>query len=209
MSNWVKLDEQMRQYSPFLRDNLGIGLPESNNLATAIATEIEVIVKEVIAKGDMEQILQLDKVNIQDRFDELISFQAFMDILNNDTIVPEPGLVRAQVITQNYVSFVYLNDACFKFLRKKTLTGSITKKCCKFLTDNPVRAFRNAFAHANWKYNSDYSGLIFWARKGSDPNETMSRFEVSQRDLGFWQALSRCIAYIFYQEAIEQSGHKE
>lgn len=199
MSNWVILDEQMRQYSPFLRDNLRIGLPESNNLATAIATEIELILK-----GGMQQILQLDKVDIHDRFCELIAFQAFMDIFNNDKVIHEPGLIRAQVITQNYVSFVYLNDACFKFLRKKTPPGSITKKCCKFLTDNPVRAFRNAFAHANWKYNSDYSGLIFWARKGSDPNESMSQFEVSQRDLGFWQALSRCVAYIFYQEAIEK-----
>ncbi|MGE4285096.1 MAG: hypothetical protein AB7F23_00610 [Phycisphaerae bacterium] len=207
MSSWVKIDEQMRQYSPFLRDNLHIGLTESNNLATAIASEIN----EVIAKVGLQQIAQLDMVDIHHRFDELRAFQQFMDmdILNNDKTMPKPGLVRAQVITQNYISFVYLKDACFEFLRKKAPCGSTTRKCCKFLTYNPVRAFRNAFAHANWKYNSDYTGLIFWARKGSDPNEPMSRFEVSQRDLGCWQALSRCIAYVFYQEAIEQSGHKE
>ena len=62
-------------------------------------------------------------------------------------------------------------------------------------SDNPVRAFRNAIAHANWKYLSDYSGLEYWARKSSDPSEPLSRFEVSQSDLSFWQALARCTAY--------------
>jgi len=45
---------------------------------------------------------------------------------------------------------------------------------------------------------SDYSGLVFWAKKGADPNEPLSRFEVSQEDLNFWQTLSRCVAYAAY-----------
>jgi hypothetical protein len=75
---------------------------------------------------------------------------------------------------------------------------STTRRCCRFLTDNPIRAFRNALAHANWRYKDDFSGLHFWARKGSDPNEPLSEFEVSQLELGFWQALARCISYVAF-----------
>jgi hypothetical protein len=63
---------------------------------------------------------------------------------------------------------------------------SETKKCCKYLTINPIRAFRNAIAHANWNYKIDYSGLEFWARKGSDPNEPLSHFDVFMDELDFW-----------------------
>jgi hypothetical protein len=56
-------------------------------------------------------------------------------------------------------------------------------------------------AHANWRYNEDFSGLRFWARKGSDPNEPLSDFEVSQLELGFWQAFARCVAYVAFTHA--------
>ena len=83
-------------------------------------------------------------------------------------------------------------------LQKVAAPGSVTKRSCKFLTDNPVRAFRNAVAHANWQYRADFKALIYWARKGSDPAEELARFEVTQDDLGFWQALSRSVAYAAY-----------
>jgi hypothetical protein len=76
-----------------------------------------------------------------------------------------------------------------------------------YLTENPVRAFRNAIAHSNWTYSSDFHGLVYWARKGSDPDEALSRFEVFQGDLDFWQTLSRGVAYAAYTsiEAVEGS----
>ena len=58
-----------------------------------------------------------------------------------------------------------------------------------------MRAFRNALAHSNWRYKDDFTGMEFWARKGADLNEPIVRFEVTQLDLGFWQAVSRCTAY--------------
>ena len=61
-----------------------------------------------------------------------------------------------------------------------------------------MRAFRNAVAHANWTYRADCRALVYWARKGSDPNEPLEQFEVEQDDLSFWQALSRCVAYAAY-----------
>ena len=109
-------------------------------------------------------------------------------------------LVRAEVIVQNYICFVYLSEACFFALRKNAKSDSVTRRCCKFLTDNPIRAFRNAITHSNWCYTPDISGLVFWARKGSEPNEPLSRFEVSQAELSFWQALSRAVAYASLHE---------
>ena len=106
-----------------------------------------------------------------------------------------PARTRAQVVYQCYVCFIYLGDAWFKVLRKQMPDGSATKRCCKFLTDNPVRAFRNAIAHGNWDYLKDFTGLEFWARKGDIGEEPLSRFEVSRDDLAFWQALARCVAY--------------
>src|SRR5262249_11910426 len=102
------------------------------------------------------------------------------------------------VLSQNYICFVYLPEACFRVLSKVCPNGSATKKCAQFLSNNPVRAFRNAIAHANWMYRADFGGLIYWARNGSDQNEPLEKFEVAQNDLAFWQALSRCVAYSAY-----------
>ena len=82
--------------------------------------------------------------------------------------------------------------------------GSITKKCTKFLLNNPVRAFRNSIAHGNWKYLNDFSGLEYWAHKDSKLNEPMTRFEVSRSELNFWQMLSRTVAYTSYLTLTEK-----
>jgi hypothetical protein len=112
---------------------------------------------------------------------------------------PGPALVRAQVILQNYICFVYLDD-WFKTLRGSLPAESTTGKCCVFLTNGPVSAFRDALAHGNWKYNDDFSGLIYWANEGRDSAEPMTRWEVSQLELDFWQALARCVAYVTASE---------
>ena len=112
------------------------------------------------------------------------------------TVSHKPEIVRAQVIVQNYVCFVYLGNGLFKALRRQAGRDSVTKKCCKFLTDNPVRAFRNALAHANWTYTEKFDGIQFWARLGDDPNEPLTESVVLQNDLAFWQMLARCIAYV-------------
>jgi hypothetical protein len=108
---------------------------------------------------------------------------------------PSPFIVRAQVITQNYICFVYLPESCFQILSKKLPSGSVGRKCAKFLSDGRVRAFRNAVAHANWCYSKNFKGITCWARKGSELDEALSEFEVQQEELTFWQALSRCVAY--------------
>lgn len=190
--DWKRLDEQMQRWSSRLRDDLNIGPPESNRLATTIATEVAALPNTVKVR-----IRESSPIPLDARTEELVAFQAYVDMVHQSG-QPRPSVIRAQVVYQNYVCFVYLNEACFNILRKELPAASSARKCCKFLTDNPVRAFRNALAHANWRYLPDFSGLEFWSRKGADFTEAMVRFEVLQADLSFWQAIARCTAYAVY-----------
>jgi hypothetical protein len=182
------LNEQMRQWSSRLRDDLEILPPASNRLASAISVEVAGLSGEA-----KQRIRDTSPIPLEARIEELQAFQGWMDLVRQSE--PHPVVVRAQVITQNYICFVYLGEACFKVLGKELPSDSVSKKCCKFLTDNPVRAFRNAIAHSNWRYLPDFSGLEFWARKGNAQDEPLARFTALQQDLAFWQAVARCTAY--------------
>ncbi len=192
-NDWTVLDSQLRAFAPFVRDELRIVTPESECVASSVARELR-----ELAPADLVALVANDVVPARDRLDELKAFQTWMDVAHDASW--HPGVVRAQVVTQNYLCFVYLGDALFKALQKAMPAGSISKKCAKFLTDDRVRAFRNAVAHANWHYMPDFGGLEFWARKGSDPTAPMTRFEVRQKELGFWQMLARAVAYVTYTE---------
>jgi hypothetical protein len=204
------LDKQMQQWSTRLPDDLRIGPPESNQVATTIAREVAGLPDEA-----KQRVKDASQIPLAIRIEELKAFQGFMDLLRGSG--PHPVVTRAQVAYQNYICFVYLGESCFNVLKKELPSGSAGKKCCRFLWDNPVRAFRNAVAHSNWRYLPDFSGLEYWARKGSDaktvracprcnqefetplkepePIGPMVRFEVLQQDLSFWQALARCTGY--------------
>ncbi len=183
----------MRSYASRLRDDLGIPFEASNHLATVVESDLHILPRD--RRGN---ILLASPVGCRARRDELIAFQRWSDFAEG--INRHPEITRAQVIVQNYICFVYLPESLFKTLRQELPGSSATGKCCKFLTDNPVRAFRNALAHGNWKYNKDFTGIVYWARKGGNPEEPLTKFEVLQVDLNFWQALSRCIAYVTYTE---------
>ncbi len=107
---------------------------------------------------------------------------------------PHPAIIRAQVITQNYICFVYFREGWFTGIGKVVSADSVTKKVSCFLTNNPVRRFRNAIAHGNWSYSEDFSSLIYWAKK-HDTDEALTQYRVSQLDLDFWQMIIRCTAY--------------
>lgn len=179
----------MARWATRLYDNAKVPLDKCSALASEIGVEVKALSPESKAA-----IRKVSPVPVSARLDELRTFQMWMDLAIDASA--SPAVVRAQVITQNYVCFVYLKDALFDVLRREAPTGSVTKKTCKYLLNNPVRAFRNAMAHGNWTYSADFSGLDYWARKGSDPAEPMSHFQVSQDELSFWQALARCVAYV-------------
>ncbi len=199
---YERLDEQMKAFTPALTSDVGLREDEAGKLATTIAAEVR-----FLDPPSRAAVLAASPVPVEARLGELVAFQAWMDLASS---AGNPAVVRAQVIVQNYVCFVYLSEACFRALRKVSRAGSVTRRCCRYLTDNPVRAFRNAVAHSNWTYAPDFSGLVFWARKGNDPVEALSRFDVSQERLTFWQALSRSVAYAAYTslEAVEGRGPK-
>ncbi len=100
-AEWAKLDAHMRRYSPRLRDDLRIETAASNHLATTIAQECAALSPQALT-----EIRQQDVVDLDTRLEELIAFQAFMDLANS--IPSHPAIVRTQVITQNYVCFVFL-----------------------------------------------------------------------------------------------------
>ena len=182
------LDEQMCAWSTRLVSHVRVDPEFVPCLASTLARETRSIAGPLRA-----QLTSDHGVAIEDRLDELRAFQGFMDLAHS--LPTDPRLARAQVIAQNYVCFVYLGESVFRVLRKLSPSGTVARRCSTFLTDNPVRAFRNAVAHASWRYNSDFSGLEFWARKGGEPDEPLAHWEASQDDVAFWQALARCVAY--------------
>jgi len=187
---YERLDEQMKEFAPALASDVGLRADETPKVATTIAAEVR-----FLDAPSRTSVLDASPVPLAARLDELLAFQAWMDLASGAS---NPVIVRAQVIVQNYVCFVYLAEACFRALRKGSKAGSMTRRCCEYLTNNPVRAFRNAVAHSNWTYAPDFSGLVFWARKGENKEEPMVRFDVTHAQLTFWQALSRTAAYAAY-----------
>jgi hypothetical protein len=199
--SYERLDRQLKAFSDRLIEAVGLNEQEGGKVATLVAAEVR-----FLEPGARAEVHAAGPVTLKDRLDELQAFQAWMDVAS--TVRGSPAVTRAQVVVQNYVCFVYLNEACFRALRKVSKSGSVTRRCCAYLTDNSVRAFRNAIAHANWTYAPGFRGLVYWAKKGSDPEEALSRFEVSQGDLDFWQALSRGVAYAAYTSIEAAEGRR-
>jgi hypothetical protein len=185
---WDHLDKQMAAWSGRLESELKISSEDSLKLATAIAADVGFLPADAKA-----QLRVASPVPLGDRLKELQAFQGWMDFVGKAS--PSPFITRAQVITQNYICFVYLPESCFRVLAKTAPQDSAAKRCARYLSDNPVRAFRNALAHANWTYRHDFQAIVYWARKRSDQTDALERFEVAQDDLSFWQAFSRCVAY--------------
>jgi hypothetical protein len=185
--SWRILDQQMAVFAERLEREVKVPPAAAYRLATTIAADIRVLPLE--AKAELRDSTP---VAISDRLAEVLSFQSWMDVAHT---VRSPSITRAQVITQNYICFVYLPESLFRVLAKHCPSGSAARKCAQFLSNNPVRSFRNAVAHANWTYRQDFGALVYWARKGSEPDDPLQRFEVEQDELTFWQSLSRCLAY--------------
>ncbi len=187
MGSFTHLDQQLRQWSSRLRDDLQVSPKASNELATTVHQEVRALPREA-----RERVATTERVSVAARIEELQGFQMWMDLAPS---LRSPAAVRAQVITQNYICFVYLSESCFKTLAKEVDSNTATRRVCRFLCDNPVRAFRNAIAHGNWNYGPGFDRIVYWARKGADPSEDLHRFEVEQSELNFWQALARSVGY--------------
>lgn len=188
------LDEQLFCFKERLCHEVGLTPTESHKVATLVATDIRFLPIDVKTK-----IRDASLVPISARLDELTAFQTWSDF--STSAKQRPDIIRAAIIVQNYICFVYLKDACFEVLKKYCPKKSVAARTASFLTCRTIRDFRNAFSHANWCYNATFSGLKCWVLKDArNPSGPMRYFEASQSDIDFWQALSRCVAYSTYEQ---------
>jgi hypothetical protein len=184
----------MKPWATRLRDDLEVSLQASTYLASSIAADVASL--PASTQTELLGLSDTPGVSWQDRNEMLGNFQVFMELV---TKAPQhPAVVGVSLVAQNYIAFVYLGEALFTKLKKASASGSTARRCATFLTDNPVRALRNATAHGNWRVRPDRTGLEFWARKGAGQDEPMHQFSVTEFELNFWQALARCTAYASY-----------
>ncbi len=119
--------------------------------------------------------------------EELTAFQTWMDIAQANA--SNPVIVRAQVMTQLYVAFVWLRDSLMKPTAEVVSQHSTFTTVERFLASGRRRTLRNAIAHGRWCYLPDFTGLEWWAEPSW--GQTHERVEISQIDLDAWQLLSR------------------
>lgn len=185
-----KLDRQIALYKDDLIRHVGLSDFEAMNVASLVE-------KEIFSDGRFQN--EYDKVSpvpIESRYEELIAFQQWTDNLSSK--ISDPYTTRTRVISQCYICFVYLKDACFEILNKWN-TSLVATRCAIYLSNGKVRDFRNAFSHANWYYSQNNSYLICWVKENSrDPSSLLRKFIVPQAELDFWQTLSRGIAYTVF-----------
>jgi hypothetical protein len=192
MQKLQKLNRQLAVHRDRLLSEVGLSADEASKVATLVAADIRFLSSEAKA-----EIKAASPVSISARIDELLVFQAWMDLAHS--LPKHPVIVRAQVVMQNYICFVYLKDACFEVISKQAAPKSVAARCANHLSRGSVRDFRNAFSHANWQYNSTYTGLECWVRQNArNRSGSLKHFVVSQDDLTFWQTLSRAVAYATY-----------
>jgi len=170
-------------------------------LASTIAAEVRALPADVL-----QAINDEDSVGLSYRIAELLAFEGFMSYAGQiqaaaGNLAP---LTRAQVTCQLYTVFVYLGDACFTRLRKAAPHGSALRKCCKYMTDYPVRGLRNSVAHANWHYSDDFSGIKFHYFEDQAKTQRAD-YTVTQLELDFWDKLGRVTAYAALQTVIESA----
>lgn len=119
--------------------------------------------------------------------EEMLAFQSWMDFgrANGNN----PVVVRAQVMTELYVAFVWLRDSLVKPCIDHLAEDATLTEIERFFSNGRPRKLRNAIAHGHWYYLPNYDGLEFWAEPSRGaPHE---RIEISQPDLDAWQTLSR------------------
>jgi len=194
---WMFLDQQLARDSARLLRDVRVPAGSEDHLASVLADE-----SHSLSDDFVHGLLSEPGVPLTSRLEELKAFQGWMDVAST---VASPVVTRAQVLTQLYFCFVYLQESLYRELKNHATTGGALHRCARYLSDNPVRALRNAVAHGNWHYRTDFKALVFYARKGTDPNEPVCRWEVEQAELDFWQRLARTVAYVVMTVASERT----
>ncbi|MEX2253834.1 MAG: hypothetical protein WEC34_00195 [Acidimicrobiia bacterium] len=151
-------------------------------VATTVHAEVAALDEVALNRLRLEVLIPPERY-----LSEMGAFQSWMDFAHNNA--DNPVVVRAQVMTELYVAFVWLRDALMLPLAKEVPSDSVFATAAGFLSSGTRRLLRNAIAHGRWCYLDDFSGLECWAEPS--PGAAHARFVVSQDELGGWQMLSR------------------
>lgn len=148
------LDQQIN--SSILRvAGLNLGNDVSERLASTIYAE-------VFELGELvhNRLRRAMAVSPEDYLDEMGAFQRWTDIAHG--LGSDPVIVRAHVMTQLYVAFVWLRDSLLDPLAAVLAHDAATSHTIAFLRTGERRRLRNAVAHGRWRYMDDFSGLDCW-----------------------------------------------
>ncbi len=118
----VDLNSQMLHWAPRLIGDLKLDLQQANRISTIISNEMS-----SLSTDTKKELILSSPILPRERIDELLAFQGWMDFASS--IKRNPFVTRAQVITQNYVCFVYLGDALFKSLKAALPSPKVTGRC--------------------------------------------------------------------------------
>ncbi len=153
---------------------------------SSLATTVH---NEVIALGEQAtNQLRISMFIPPERYvDELTAFQAWMDVAHANA--DNPVIVRAQVMTELYVAFVWLRDSLMKPIVARVRDDTAFAVVARFLNGGQRRLLRNAIAHGRWCYLPNFNGLECWAEPSRGKQH--ERFEIRQAELDAWQLLSR------------------
>lgn len=180
----MRLDHLDRQLLSVRFGSESPALPEHAwaHLATTIYGEVAALDEAATNQLRVELVIPPERY-----VEELTASQAWMDIAHANP--SNAVLVRAQVMTELYVAFVWLRDSVMRPAAQAVSEQAVLVAVEAFLSSGPRRMLRNAVAHGRWCYLPGFTGLECWAEPSR--GQPHQRFELSQTDLGAWQLLSR------------------
>ena len=89
-----------------------------------------------------------------------------------------------QTTCQLYTFLFILVMRAFLDSLSRQSSGSVLKKCCKYLTDYPVRGLSHTMAHSTWRYADDYTGIVFHYYEDEQKTKRAD-YTVTQLELDF------------------------
>ena len=118
---WQRVDEQLALWSIKLVTDVRVTEAVSRKLGTTIASDVRFLPHDL-----KREIAAVSPIPPRARVEELIAFQASMNSLKR----PPPAEVRAQVVIQNYLCFVYLPESVFRHSRQECTYGLGCESVC-------------------------------------------------------------------------------
>lgn len=151
-----------------------------SRLATSIYDEVAPLDERAVNE------LRLSMLVPPERWvEELAVFQSWTTIAHLNE--GDPAIVRAHVMTELYISFVWLWDSLMKPAAAALSTQSCLARLERFLGSGRRGTLRNAVARGRWAPMPDSGGVECWA----ELTYGYQRVEIGRADLEAWQMLSR------------------